>query len=267
MLITVMWYVPGVSNMRALRTEKSQLEMSNYDGFALIYDRHWAPRYAAAAPETLGRLLTPRIPPSSRILDLCCGSGQISRGLEDKGFSVTGIDQSAALIGLARINSPRSTFSVADARSFNLPANFQAAISLNDSLNHLLTIDDLRSAFRQVHACLLSGGLFVFDLNLAYKYETSWAGSMAIVDDDVACAVVASSDAPRKTARFDAAVFNKAGEVWVRSDVRLVQSWYRPEEVVSALGATGFIDVRVTDRTGSPLRGSDVNKAFFSATA
>jgi len=89
---------------------------------------------------------------------------------------------------------------------------------------------------------------------------------MGIVDDDVACAVVASSDVPRKTARFDAAVFHKTGEVWVRNDVQLVQSWYRPEEVVSALEAVGFVDVRVTDRRGNPLLGSDVNKAFFSAS-
>ena len=109
--------------------------MDTYDGFALIYNRHWGPRYAAAAPETLGPLVMSRIPPSSGVLDLCCGSGQISRGLEDSGFHVTGIDQSTALIEFAKINSPESSFSVADARRFNLPAHFQAAISLNDSLN------------------------------------------------------------------------------------------------------------------------------------
>jgi hypothetical protein len=108
--------------------------------------------------------------------------------------------------------------------------------------------------------------LFVFDLNLAHKYETSWAGSMAIFDDDAACAVLASSDVPGRSARFVAAVFNKAGEVWTRKDVQLVQSWYLPEEVTLALEAARFIDIRVTDRKGSPLERSDVNKAFFSAS-
>jgi SAM-dependent methyltransferase len=241
-------------------------ESGKYDGFALIYNRHWGPRYAEAALETLEPLLLSRIPHGARILDLCCGSGQTSRRLEDRGYRVTGIDESASLIDFAKLNSPKSTFAVADARHFNLPAHFRAAISLNDSLNHLLAIDDLRAAFRHVYACLVPGGVFVFDLNLAHKYETAWAGSMAIVDNDAACAVIASSDVPRRTARFDAAVFNKAAEVWTRKDVQLVQTWYRPEEVTSALEAAGFIDIGVTDRTGNHLQRLDVNKAFFVAS-
>jgi hypothetical protein len=78
--------------------------------------------------------------------------------------------------------------------------------------------------------------------------------------------VIASSDVPRKTARFDATVFNKAGEVWTRKDVQLIQSWYPPEEVTSALETAGFIDIRISDRRGSHLQRLDVNKAFFSAS-
>jgi hypothetical protein len=51
--------------------------------------------------------------------------------------------------------------------------------------------------------------------------------------------------------------------MWTRNEVQLIQSWYRPEEVTSALDANGFVDIRVTDRRGSRLQLSDVNKAFF----
>jgi SAM-dependent methyltransferase len=237
---------------------------NSYDEFALIYNRHWGPQYADVALDTLDPLLLSRIPPGSRILDLCCGSGQTSRRLEDRGYRIKGIDKSPALIAFAKINAPHSTFAVADARHFKLPAHFEAAISLSDSLNHLLTLDDLRSAFRQVESCLIPGGLFVFDLNLAYKYETSWAGSMAVVDEDAVCAVVTSSDVSARLARFEAATFTKVGDLWTRKDVSLAQSWYTPEEVTSALNDVGFIDTRITDRRGNLLQNWDIKKAYFS---
>jgi SAM-dependent methyltransferase len=124
---------------------------------------------------------------SDAFLDLCCGTGQISRILADRGFNVVGLDASASLVGLARKNAPNAHFEVADAKFFSSPDRFQAAISLNDSLNHLLSIEDLKSAFLNVYKCMVPGGVFLFDLNLAHKYESSWAGSFSIVEEDAVC--------------------------------------------------------------------------------
>jgi len=168
--------------------------VSNYDDFALIYNRHWGPRYAANALETLETLVLSRIPTGGRILDLCCRAGQVSRILTDRGFDVVGLDASPALVGIARKNAPNGHFEVADAKSFSSSDRFQAAISLNDSLNHLLRIEDLRSTFLSVYKCLVPGGAFLFDVNLAHKYQTSWAGSFSIVEEDAVCAVVATTD-------------------------------------------------------------------------
>lgn len=237
---------------------------ADYDHFALIYDRHWGPRYAAAALETLDCLLFSRIPPGGGILDLCCGSGHISRRLTDRGFNVTGVDVSEALIALARSHAPSAAFEVADARDFRLPKEFHGAISLNDSLNHLLTIEQLQSAFVNVSNCLVSGGVFLFDLNLAHKYQTAWEGSMAIIDEDAVCAVVTSADREKRLAKFNAAVLLKANGGWTRRDVALLQSWYTPEEVTAALMSAAFVDVRITDRRGNSLSDGNVSKAYFA---
>jgi SAM-dependent methyltransferase len=107
--------------------------VSDCDDFALIYNRHWGPRYAANALETLDSLVLSRIPTGGRVLDLCCGAGQISHLLADRGYDVVGLDESASLIEFARKNAPNSHFEVADAKSFSLSNRFQAAIALNDS--------------------------------------------------------------------------------------------------------------------------------------
>ena len=237
---------------------------SNYDDFALIYSRHWGPRYAAHAIETVEPLVLSRIPNGANVLDLCCGAGQISRVLADRGYDIVGLDVSAALVELARQNAPKSHFEVADATSFSLPMRFHAAISLNDSLNHLLSIEDLLAAFQNVHRCMLPGGVFLFDLNLAHKYQTSWAGSFSIIEEDAVCAVVATRDMQQQRAIFDAAVFLLIEGLWTRKNVRLVQTWYQTEDVCAALRQAGFDDVRPTDRTGNPVKDFAIDKVFFT---
>jgi SAM-dependent methyltransferase len=240
--------------------------VSNYDDFALIYNRHWGPRYAANASETLDSLILSRIPTGGRVLDLCCGAGQISHILADRGFDVVGLDASASLVEIARRNAPNCHFEVADAKSFRLSNSIQAAISLNDSLNHLLRIEDLKAAFVNVYKCMMPGGVFLFDLNLAHKYQTSWAGSFSIVEEDAVCAVVATTDMEQRLARFDATVFLQFEGLWTRKDVRLLQTWYPPDDVCAALAEAGFADVRLTDRKGTQLIDHGIDKAFFTCT-
>ena len=240
--------------------------VSDYNDFALIYDRHWGPQYAAKALETLDSLVLPRIPTGGRVLDLCCGAGHISRVLADRGFDVVGLDASASLVEFARKNAPTGHFEVADAKSFSSSKHFHAVVSLNDSLNHLLTIEDLRAAFLNVYRCLVPGGVFLFDLNLAHKYQNSWAGSFSIVEEDAVCAVVATRDMEEGLARFDAAVFLPVEGRWTRKDVRLLQTWYPPEDVCTTLVEVGFDDVRLTDRKGTPLTDHGIDKAFFTCT-
>jgi len=235
----------------------STAQMSNYDDFALIYARHWGPRYAAAAWDTLGALVLSHIPAGSRILDLCCGAGQAARVIAEHGFDVTGIDASAALISLARFNAPNASFLVADARQFALSKVFHAVISLNDSLNHLLRMEDLQAALKSAFECLLPGGVLLFDLNLAHKYETSWSGSIAIVDEDAVCAGCADADISQRIAKFNAAILTKQSDSWVRRDISLLQSWYAPEDVLATVGAriTELIG-EVMGYRGGPLAGA-----------
>lgn len=236
----------------------------NYDPFALIYNRYWGPKYAEYALETLN-LLIPPLPRGARVLDLCCGSGQTTARLVDNGFVVTGIDNSSSLLSLARSNAPGAAFEFADAQSFNIRAQFDLVISLNDSLNHLVNDEELAAAFRCVANSLVTGGCFLFDLNLKHKYATSWAASMSFIESDLVCAIVSASDLERKLATFNAAVFTKTRGSWSRQDAHLRQTWYEPESVKSTLRRCGFDDIRVTDRKGKALK-DNADKAFFTCS-
>jgi SAM-dependent methyltransferase len=211
---------------------------SDYDAFAPAFNRHWGPKAAERLP-VLHDLLLLRLPAHATILDLCCGSGHLAHLLTMKGYKITGVDGSQELLNFARRNAPKGVFILADARSFALPTRHDAAICMSDSLNHLLTLDELISAFQNVFSALREGGLFLFDLNMEHKYITTWSGQFALVEDDSVCVVRASYDPRTNVARFDATMFENDQE-WRRSDVALFQTWYPEPEVRSALREVGF---------------------------
>lgn len=72
-------------------------------------------------------LLNPQ--PNETILDIGCGTGQLTAEIAKSGASVIGIDASEAMIGEAKKNFPELDFRIADARSFDLGMQFDAIFS------------------------------------------------------------------------------------------------------------------------------------------
>ncbi len=213
---------------------------TDYDAFARAYDRHWGARVCERLP-LLHELLLSRLAPGARILDVCCGTGQLAHALHAAGYRVTGIDGSHEQLALARRHAPQADFHHADARAFELPPDYDAAISLSDSLNHVMHLPELVAVFRNVRAALRGGGVFLFDLNMEHKYVTSWAGTSAFVEDDRVCVVRATADVGARLADFRATVFEKEPDgAWRRADVLLRQTWYAESEIRSAANDAGF---------------------------
>src|SRR5690242_327349 len=98
--------------------------MRPYDDFAWFYTRYWVDEFHSLAFPVLERIWTPRLREGAHVLDVCCGTGYLAALLGGRGFRVTGIDASEAMIGYARENAPGGTFQVADAAAFRLPAKF-----------------------------------------------------------------------------------------------------------------------------------------------
>ncbi|PWV49496.1 methyltransferase domain-containing protein [Chitinophaga sp. S165] len=63
------------------------------------------------------------------ILDLGCGTGELTSQIAASGAKVTGLDSSASMIASAQQHFPDVTFKVADATSFSLPEKFDAVFS------------------------------------------------------------------------------------------------------------------------------------------
>lgn len=219
---------------------------SEYDHFAWFYNKYWGGEYCRPALAIYNVLLFPHLPDGGRILDLCCGAGQIAQGLTERGYRVTGVDGSEAMLGFARANAPGVEFIRADARDFHLPDKFHAVISAFDSLNHVMEFEELKMVFRNVYAAMENGGLFLFDLNLEDESEML-GNSLEMVEDDHVCVVRASYKPEEKLKRYDVTMFMLEDASWRRSDLTLFQRYYAPDDVIAALVECGFSRVKTYD--------------------
>jgi trans-aconitate methyltransferase len=124
----------------------------NYWDTALYEDKH---AFVWQYGEDLLKLLNPK--PEEYILDLGCGTGQLTEKIAIAGAEVRGIDHAPTMIETARQNYPHLRFDVADARKFQVDQPLDAVFS-NAVLHWVKEAD---SAIASIHQALKPGGRFV----------------------------------------------------------------------------------------------------------
>lgn len=147
--------------------------LTAYEAFAETYDafnhtyqyERWTGRLLAQARE---HGLT-----GDRLLDVACGTGLSFLPLLEQGWRVTGCDLSPAMLEIARAKVDGDVeLMVADMRELPQLGQFDLIWSLNDSLNYLLSVDELQSALISMARNLAPRGVSLFDLNTLLTYES-----------------------------------------------------------------------------------------------
>lgn len=93
------------------------------------------------------------------LLNLGCGGGHHDYTLK-KYFNVTGIDNSEAMLALARSLNPEVDYYLGDMRSLRTEGVFDA-VTIFDSINSMLTESDLAAAFTTAYIYLKPGGILL----------------------------------------------------------------------------------------------------------
>jgi SAM-dependent methyltransferase len=102
------------------------------------------------------------------VLELACGTGQLTLPIALDGHPTVGLDQSPAMLNAARghasaVHAPVE-FIHGDMRDFALDRTFDLIFIARNSLLHLLSTADLLAAFSAVKRHLPPDGLFAFDI-------------------------------------------------------------------------------------------------------
>ena len=148
--------------------------MPIYSGFAYLYDalmestpyRDWA--------AYIDRVLKQHLQKANAIvLDIACGTGNITLPLAQMGYDMIGVDMSIDMLtqAQAKVTSEKILFLAQDMRKLDLYGTVDAAISTCDGLNYILDEIELAAVFKRVKMFMNPGGVFIFDMNTEYKFK------------------------------------------------------------------------------------------------
>lgn len=127
------------------------------------------------------------------LLDLGCGTGTMTEIFSAEGYDMIGVDASGEMLNIAMEKRARSGRNILylqqDMREFELYGTVRAVLCVCDSLNYLLEEEELCETFRLVNNYLDPEGLFIFDFNTVYKYETV-IGDATIAENREDCSFI-----------------------------------------------------------------------------
>lgn len=240
---------------------------SQFDEIAFLYDelmegvpyREWV--------KYLHAILQKMESAPAAILDLCCGTGQVSRMLAEEGYHVTGVDISPGMISRAKEQAEALgldvVYHVQDAAQLDLHGKFDLTLSLFDSLNYILEIEKLERCFEGVAKHLNKDGLFIFDMNteLALSvgmFNQSNKGSRSPVIYNW----VSSYDPASGICKIEMDFLYRNS---VEKHVVHYQKAYSIADVVAMLPSAGMLVVAVYDAYSFKRVNSKSDRVFFVA--
>ncbi len=229
-----------------------ETDPSAYDAFADAYNAHWG-CFSLTWLKMFGFLVGWRLLEGARVLDLCCGTGQMAAELGVCGYRVVGLDGSRGMLLHARENAPDASLIQGDARRFGLLPRFDAIVSMFDSLNHVLAADELGAVFRSAFDCLMPGGVFLFDLNTETGYVRHWEGAQRLTFGEFEVATRSTYYRRRRLGLFRARITRRGAGAACARDVELWQRCHEPGEVLAALSRAGLAGVETYGVEGDAL--------------
>jgi SAM-dependent methyltransferase len=170
--------------------------MMTYDGFARIYTRRLWTEYSRGMAVLLPELLQKYGIHQQRALDIACGEGTFIVAMAKAGIAMTGIDLSPEMLRLAAARSESENLNIrllnGDMREMAFDAEFDLATCWFDSLNYLLSPEDLGKTLGRVARALQPQGYFIFDIRTIYGLMDYFGFNVSLVSHP--CAVLL--DAP-----------------------------------------------------------------------
>ena len=165
----------------------------SYTSFAQVYDMFMDNVDYPAWSKYLIQLLKEYQVEDGLVLDLGCGTGNMTELLAKEGYDMIGVDNSEDMLEIASEKRAESGLNILyllqDMREFELYGTVRAAVSVCDSVNYITEPEELKEVFRLVNNYLDPEGVFIFDFNTVYKYKEVM-GDTVIAEDRGECSFI-----------------------------------------------------------------------------
>jgi len=247
-----------------------------YDVFAPFYDDFTAHHDYESWTADLEGLARDWGLTGSRLLDVGCGTGKSFLPFLRRGWTVAGCDLSPAMLERARVKAPAAQLVACDMRELPVLGEFDLVACIDDGLNYLADLADVRRALDGMRRNLAAGGLALFDVNTLATYRGFFASCSVVAGPE--SVLVWQGRTPRDAdpgVLADATITafsRRDGGAWSRADSHHRQRHHPAAAVGAALHDAGLEPLAVYGQglDGKPSRGLDElrhTKAVFIARA
>lgn len=220
--------------------------MSMYVNFALLYDD-----LMANAPYDKWIEFTQHFIKDKhvkQIVDLGCGTGEITVRLAKDYNSIYGVDLSTTMLSIAQQkafenNTPHVKWIEQDIRQLSGFSNVDVFISYCDVLNYIVDLNDIERVFNHVYDSLAEGGLFIFDVHsLEHVKQNLIEHTFTYKDDELAYIWHCSSGEHEGEMHHDMTFFyrNEHNSLYERFDEVHHQRTYSVETYENLLRRANF---------------------------
>ncbi len=238
----------------------------SYGSFAAVYDRLMSDcDYSARAGYLLGLFNMFGVKPKL-MLDLACGTGNMSLQMLSRGVDVIAVDISEEMLNVAKTKAADANYELLclcqNAAELDLYGTVDSAVCCLDSVNHITEYDDICSMFKRLRLFIEPGGLFIFDANSEYKHSDVLGDNVFVIDDeDVYCVWQNSTEMPYTDICLD--FFVKHGDTYSKSTEEFTERAYSDSELISASSEAGFEILAVYSDMTTAAPSSDCERKIF----
>ncbi len=242
----------------------------SYDDFSRYYDLLTDNVEYKKRADYFCRLLSLCGIKSGILLDLGCGTGNMSFEMAEKCFDVIGVDSSIGMLSAAQQKMFESGKHVLllnqNMQEIDLYGTVDCAICVLDGINHLDSSDDVKETFKKVSLFMNKGGAFAFDVNTVYKHKNVLADNAFVFEPEgVFCTWQNSFDPSDNSVEISLDFFEEEDGVYYRSSESFTEKAYELDDIKSWLEETGFDIVGIYDDMTTENVKPDSERAVFLA--
>ena len=204
------------------------------------------------------------------LLDLGCGTGNMSFAMADRGFDVIGVDSSVGMLNAAQQkmfeSGKRILLLNQNMQEIDLYGTIDCAVCVLDGINHLANENEVKQTFDKVSLFMNKGGAFAFDVNTIYKHKNVLADNVFVYEpENVYCVWQNNYNEKDNSVDISLDFFEEEDGVYYRSSENFTEKAYELSHIKNWLEESGFEVVGIYDDMTTDDFKPDSERAVFLA--
>lgn len=199
------------------------------------------------------------------LLDLGCGTGNMSLRMSELGYDVIGVDKSTGMLSRALSKSAGRNilYLNQDMEALDLYGTVDCCICYLDCLNHLDSIESVKKAIENVALFMNHGGIFIFDVNTVYKHRNILADNTFVKESEDTFCVWQNSLNDDNSVTVTLDFFKEEDGLYSRCSEEFTEKAYPLEKLEKICNNSGFETIGIYDGYSSEKIKENTHRAVF----